>query len=155
MEEPTLKDELKKLNELIAEGGLRKVKKFKIPMKGRVSKKKMREGYATIMVVEENKNVDFVKEPIIDSTIKLKDTFHALNSDDLLFYKGKPLLIQAKGKINPFNPLIGNNETYGQKYIMARMEGDKIITKKSLGWGMGIGGLIILGIIIYAVLGGG
>jgi len=155
MEETTLKDELKKLNENLSLSRSKGNKGFKIPMKARVNKKKLKEGYVTIVEIGENKNVSFTKEPIVDSTIKLKDTFHTLTSDDIFFYKGKPLIIQAKGRINPYNPLDGPNETYGQKYIMARMEGDKLITKKSIGWGMGIGAIVILGIIAYAILGGG
>ena len=132
-----------------------KIKKFKIPRKGKVSKRKMKDGYVTVVSIEENRNCDFTKEPIIDGTIKLKDTFHAIDDKDVFFYKNKPVIFQAKKKINPYNPLSGKNETYGQKYVMARMEGDKIITKKPLGWGLGIGGLIIAGIIAYAVLTGG
>jgi len=154
MEERTLKDELRELNENLKNQKPKK-KEFKIPFSSRISKSKLRQGYVTIIEIGENKNISFTKEPIIDGTIKLKDTFHTLTANDIFFYKGKPMVIQAKGKINPHNPLDGDNETYGQKYIIARMEGDKIITKKSMGWGMGIGGLVLLGIIIYALVGGG
>ena len=114
----------------------------------------MREGYATVVVINENKNTDFIKEKIVDGTIKLDDTFHAVNPDEVFFYKGKPLIFQCKNKINPYNPLAGTHETYGQKYVMARMESDKITGKKSIGWGISIGIVVIIGIIIYAVITG-
>jgi hypothetical protein len=132
----------------------KKPKKFRLPFKAKVSKKRMREGYVTVMIVNENKNVDFTREPIKDATYNLGDTFHATNSEDVLFYKGRPLVIQPKKKLNPYNPLDGKNETYGQKYVMARMEGDKLTLKKKLGWGMSIGFIIIIGIIAYAVITG-
>ena len=131
-----------------------KPKKFILPWKARVGNKKMREGYATVIEIKENKSIEFKKEKIIDGTIKLDDTFHAIESEGLFFYKGKPVVIQCKSKLNPYNPLEGDHETYGQKYVMARMEGDKLTLKKSIGWGMSIGAIVILGIIGYSLLSG-
>ncbi|HEC39992.1 hypothetical protein LCGC14_0509510 [marine sediment metagenome] len=145
-------EDLKKSYE--EEKEMKKTKKFRLPFKAKVSKKRMREGYVTVMVINENKNVDFTREPIKDATYNLGDTFHATNSEDVLFYKGRPLVIQPKKKLNPYNPLQGKNETYGQKYVMARMEGDKLTLKKKIGWGMSIGLLIIAGIVAYAFITG-
>lgn len=133
-------------------------KPFKIPMKGRVGNAKIKKGFVTVVTIADNKNVDFAKERIIDGTIKLQQgdlSFHAIDPEDIFFYKGKPLLFQPKRKLNPYNPLKGKHETYGQKYVMARMEGDKIALKKSIGWGMGIGVLVLVGIIAYAIITGG
>ena len=135
-----------------------KPKKFNLPAKGKVSNAKMKHGYATVIEFNENRNIDFLKIQIVDGTIKLDDTFHALKADEVFFYKGKPVIFQPKNKLNPYNPLKGKDgkhETYGQKYVMARMEGDKLSLKKKIGWGMGIGILVIIGIIAYSVLGGG
>lgn len=143
-----------KLDQMIESNG-KKQKKFKLPMKAKVSKKKLKEGYVTVEVINENKEVDFKKYPIIDGTIKMGDTFHAVKESDIFLYKGKPFLHQAKTKINPYNPLHGKHETYGQKYIMARMKSDFIKTKRNIGWGMTIFGLVIAGIVIYSLLTGG
>jgi len=132
-------------------------KKFRVPGRGKVSNFKVKKGFVTIVAINENKEIDFTKERIIDGTIKLQKgdlSFHAIHADDIFTYKGKPLIFQPKRKLNPYNPLKGKHETYGQKYIMARMEGDKISLKKSLGWGAGIGGLIVIGIIAYALITG-
>lgn len=145
-------EELKKAYE--EEKEQKKSKKFRLPFKAKISKKRMREGYVTIMVINENKNVDFTREPIKDGTYNIGDTFHAVKSEDVLFYKGRPIVIQPKKKLNPYNPLVEKNETYGQKYVMARMEGDKLTLKKKIGWGMSIGLLIIVGIVIYAIITG-
>ena len=140
-----------KVDEIYYSEDRKKQKKFKIPFKGRVGKSKLKNGYITVVSIEENRNLDFIREPIIDGTIKLQDTFHAIDETDVFFYKNKPIVFQAKKKLNPFNPLEGLNETYGQKYVMARMEGDKIITKKSMGMGMSIGLLIIGAVIAYGI----
>jgi len=154
-EERSLKERLDALED--AERAKNPPKTFKVPMKGRVGNSKVKKGFVTIITIADNKNVDFTKEQIIDGTIKLQKgdlSFHAIDPEDIFFYKGKPLLFQPKRKLNPYNPLKGKHETYGQKYIMARMEGDKLSIKKSMGWGIGIGVLVIVGIIVYAVITG-
>jgi len=154
-EEKSLKDEVREMREAFEAAARKKTKKFNLPMKARISRGRLNKGYITVAIINENRNIDFKREPIIDGTIKLDDTFHAVTDlDDMLFYKGKPFIFQPKDKINPYNPLKENHETYGQKYVMARMEGDKITTKKKIGWGLTIGGLIIGGVIAYALLTG-
>ncbi|KKN18653.1 hypothetical protein LCGC14_0953680 [marine sediment metagenome] len=161
-----IKDELdeliKKFEDL--EGKVKKHKKFRLPLKAKISNRKMREGYVTVLIIRDNRNIDFVKEPIIDSTFKLNDTIHALEDKNVFFYKGKPFIIQPKKKLTQYSPenkviekdpLDCPNETYGQKYVMARMESDKLTLKKQLGWGMSIGVLIIVGIIGYSIFTGG
>ncbi len=167
-----LEDLVKKFEEIEKEEKKkkRKSKKFRLPFKARISKRKMREGYVTVLIIRDNRNIDFVKEPIIDSTFKLNDTIHALVDKNVFFYKGKPFIIQPKKKLTQYNPnesekdkiikkdkdpLDCNNETYGQKYVMARMESDKLTLKKQIGWGMSIGVLVIVGIIVYSLFTGG
>ena len=167
-----IKDELdeliKKFEDL--EGKVKKHKKFRLPLKAKISNRKMREGYVTVLIIRDNRNIDFVKEPIIDSTFKLNDTIHALEDKNIFFYKGKPFIIQPKKKLTQYNPkdnekdkviekdkdpLDCPNQTYGQKYVMARMESDKLTLKKQIGWGMSIGVLVIVGIIVYSLFTGG
>jgi hypothetical protein len=152
--EKTLKEEIRELKDVISGEKQKKIKKFKIPYKAKLNKSNLKKGFVTVAVIENNKAIDFIKEPIIDGTIKLKDTYHAVEDYSIYSYNGKPFIFQAKSKLNPYDPLDGPHETYGQKYIMARMEGDKITAKKSLGWGLGIGLLVIVGIVIYFVLTG-
>lgn len=132
-------------------------KKFRMPGRGKISKTKMKKGYITVVTINDNKSVDFTRDRIIDGTIKLQGgdlSFHAVDPEDVFTYKGKPLIFQPKRKLNPYNPLEGKHETYGQKYIMARMEGDKISLKKSMGWLGWVLGLIVLAVIGYAVISG-
>jgi len=151
----TLKDRIEALEGLTKEEY--KPKKFRLPGKGKISKAKMKKGYVTIATINDNKEIDFTKDRIIDGTIKLQGgdlSFHAVDPSDIFSYKGKPFIFQPKRKLNPYNPLEGKHETYGQKYIMARMEGDKISLKKSMGWIGWVLGLIVLAVIGYAVISG-
>ncbi len=136
-----------------------KDKKFRMPMKAKVGKEKMTKGFITVMTIKENKNVDFVKTRVIGGTIKLEDkeplSIHSLNQEDIFLYKNKPFIIQPKANLNPWNPVKTKNETYGQALVMARMEGDKITTKKSFGKMGWILGAIVLAIIAYAFITGG
>lgn len=146
MEEKGLKEEIKELKEVMKEQ--KKSKSFRMPLRARLSKHRLKRGYIIVQKISENKGIEFTKEPIIDGTIKLHDTFHAIEDYDLFFYKNKPMIIQPKHKLNPWNPIKSENETYGQKYIMARMKSDQI--KLS---GKKISGIVIFGLIIAAIIG--
>jgi len=139
-------------------------KKFRIPRKGKLSRSKVKKGFTTVMRVDDNGNVDFEKQRIDNSTFRLstKD-YHVTDEKDILSYKGKPFIIQPTKKLNPYNPLTGEknpltgeNETYGQPYIMARMLGDTIKIKsgnaKGLLWVIGLGFAIYIG---YSIFKGG
>jgi|TARA_Y100000310_G_scaffold339488_2_gene432300 hypothetical protein len=160
-ENKSIREEIREIKGLVETVGTKKKKKkpikpFKLPFKARINNSKLKKGYLTVVKIEDNMGVEFTKEPIVDGTIKLDgDTFHAVEDFDIFHYKGKPLIFQAKSKLNPYNPLKGEHETYGQKYVMARMEGDKITGKKKMGLGISIGVLIIVGIIVYALFTGG
>ena len=147
-----INEKLDNIEKILSEPKKKKI--FRLPSKAKVGNMKMKDGYATIMVIKENKNVDFVKERIVDGTIKLEDTFHAVAPKDVFFYKGKPLMIQYKSKLNPYNPLNEKHETYGQKWVMAKMMGDKLTSKKRMGLGISIGLIIIAGIVIYSLIAG-
>lgn len=157
-EEKTLKEQLSEINMKLDS---QKKKPFKLPFKARVSKGRIRNGYVIVQVITDNKNIDFVKEPIVNGTIKLEDTYHAVDDLDIFYYKGKPLVHLPKKRLTSYNPMTlqkpldGSNETYGQRYVMARMESDKITGKKKFGLGIGIGVLVILGVLAYAFFGGG
>ncbi len=135
-----------------------KEKKFKLPMKGKVSKGKMKKGFATVVVFKENNNIDFVRKQILGGTIKLEDgepiSIHSLKKEDVFFYKGKPVIFQPKPNLNPWNPLVTKQETYGQPLVMARMEGDKLSIKKGLGKAGWIVSAVIIAVIAYAFVTG-
>jgi len=136
-EEKSIKDLLIEMNEKIEEKGKRE-KGFKLPWKGKVSKSKVKKGWATYMVIRDNRNIEFTKKPIEEQTT--------------LFYKGKPFYVQPSWSVKPFSPTENYNQTIkegyasqGYKLLMNRMKNEQLTTKKSFG-GIGIF-LIIVAII--------
>ncbi len=160
MDDKTLKEKVDLLIEDKRENEKKiyKEKKFKVPMKGKVSKGRMKKGFATIITIKENNNIDFVRKQIIGNTIKLEDgepiSIHALKKEDVFFYKNKPFIIQGKSNLNPWNPFKQKNETYGQALVMARMEGDKLSIKKGFGSAGWIISAVVAAIIGYAFITG-
>lgn len=133
----------------------KKPKPFRMPLKGKLNNAKLRQGYATVIEIAENNAISFRKEQITDSTVKLDDTYHAVDDSSWLTFKGKPVLIIPKKAKNPFNPNRVDNQTFGQKHIMSRMMNEVIGIKKAMGMmGISIGGLILGGVALYAFIAG-
>ncbi len=168
-EEKSLKQQLEEINEKLDNVKKPKEKKFKLPFSSKVSNTKLKKGYISVEVINENKEIGFEKQPIVDGTIKLSSgDIHAIDELDIFTYKGKPFAHIPKTKINGWNPLskyldeersydgkvLDKNEIYGQKYVMARMKSDIITGAKKMGWGITIFGLIIIGVIAYAFITG-
>lgn len=129
---------LDRMEQLLSQNFAEKPKKIKIPMKARVRRGKIKQGWIGILRVDENGNISGEKQKIEDTTIRLKDgTYHTTDGREILFWNGKfPIIIQPTWKLNPIKLRKEegeNNQTYGQKYIMARMLKDAIILKKKAG----------------------
>lgn len=168
--EKGINEKLDEINKKLGEEDKKKDKKkiFKLPSKAKIRNAHLKKGYVTIEAIGENKEIFFIKEPIVDGTIKIGDTFHAVDSFDVFTYKGKPFIHQPKTKINPWNPLsnyleeqrefegkkLNKNEIYGQKYIMSRMKNDMVSAKKPIGAWIWIVLVVIAGIVIYAFIKG-
>lgn len=119
----------------------KKPKKFRLFNKGLIGRRKLRAGYVLVISISENGAISFMKEPIVDSTIKLEDTFHVVGKDNIFIYKNKPAVIIFKGKLQAFNPEEQINETSGQKYILQRMLNEALKPKNKLG---AMGGWILI-----------
>lgn len=134
----------------------KKPKKFNLWYKGILGKRRLKTGYVLVIEIGENGSISFKKEPIVDSTIKLEDTFHVVEKKNIFFYKNRPAVLIFKGTLYAFNPELEKNETMGQKYILARMQNEAIKPKKGIG---AMGGwillLLIAGGVAYYFFGGG
>ena len=154
---PTLNEKVDNLTDLIEKGPKKdkKKKKFRMPVRGKVSKGRLRKGYATVLEIAENGALDFRREPIIDATIRLSDTYHSVDDKDCLTYRGKPFVIIPKKSKYPYNPNYVKNTTFSQKHIMSRMMNETIDKAKKLGMaGMSIGAIILIGVVAYAFIAG-
>lgn len=136
--------------ESIAKTG--KVKELRIPNRAKVRGSRAKKGWIGILVVDENDNIHGEKVQLKDSAYKLKDgTFHASTGKEKLMWNGRfPVMIQSAKRINPVDFSSESNQTYGQKYIMAKMLGGMVISKKKAA-----GGLVILVVLaaVFFILG--
>jgi len=137
-------------------------KEFKIPFSARVMGKKGKENYITVMKVNDNGNVSFTKEQIIDQTIMLDNIPRIASGEHVLKYKRNPIIIVPSWSVQPFSPsqskkesLSDGSNSNGYRLLMNRMQVEAIkLGKKIGGLGIGIGALIIIGVIVYALVTG-
>ena len=137
---------LENQNQLISQ---KKVKRWKLPFSGKLSKLSLKKNYVTVMYIKDNKSVDFIKVPIDQETITLDGLPRASSADYVLSYKGKPLIIQPSWSIAPFSPTENISDTEkaqlsakARKLVFTKMKNDIIVPKK-LGFG-GFGWIILL-----------
>jgi len=153
----TLSEKVDRLTQLIEKNPIKKRKErmFRMPFSGRVGRGHLKKGFVTVLEIAENGSASFTKKQIVDSTIKLRDTYHSVDDKDCLNYKGKPLIIIPKKSENPYNPNYVKNTTFSQKHIMSRMMNETINKAKTIGIaGISIGVVILVGIVIYALISG-
>jgi hypothetical protein len=125
---------MQRLNQLENAGKVIKTKDMKLIRKSKVNKRKIKKGWVGVLRIDENGNISGEKQKVEDMTVKLKDgTYHATDGREILFWEGKfPVVFQPNWMANPIQirkDIPMNNETYGQKYIMARMLKDAIVLK--------------------------
>lgn len=159
-----LQDTLNEIkNLLIEEKGVKK-KKFRYPFGKKVGKRQRRKNYVTILVVNENGTCEFKKYIIEEQTV-IHDLIPRLATSGHMLHdkKGNPLIIIPSWSVEPFSPLenykeslINGSNKKGYQLLMNRMRLSIVESKKKVGNAMKwIGGIVIVGIIIYAVLTGG
>jgi len=159
----TIKEDVEELKKLVEAGAL-KEKKHRYPFGKKVGKSQKKKNYITIELINENGTVDFKKYQIIDQTV-MHDTVPRLAAAGHILRdrKGNPLIILPNWSVEPFSPLehynksmVNGSNAKGYKLLMARMQSEKVETKKNMaGWIKWVIGLALLGIIIFAIVTGG
>lgn len=163
MEEENLKDKIDKLSEKmdeVIEKDKKKSKGFKLPSKAKLSKTKVKKNWVTIVKINENKAVDFSREPIEDETVMIDGVPRLATGEAVLNYKGKPLMIVPSWRVTPFSPtqdfkesLEDGSNTKGYALLLARMKkGILEPVKKKIPIGIILVVVAIIGIIAYVVL---
>ena len=97
----TMIDLMKEIKQAVTEGN---VKRQKIPFKAKIGRLKARKGWASVLYVMNNKSVDFIKAPIEDNTIKVGNLIHEATPDDILIFRGRPMLIIPEWREKPIRP---------------------------------------------------
>jgi len=158
----SLKDKIEELIELNKQTLEKKEKKFKLPWKARLNKGNMRNNYTTVCYINENKAIDFLKVPVQEGTMMVKDAPYLAMADHMLTYKGKPFMIFPAWNTEPFSPKRNLDEAQenktlniGYRYLLNRMKSEVIKAKKSINVMLIVGILAAIGLVYYVLKSGG
>jgi hypothetical protein len=75
-----------------------------------------RKGWATIMHIRENRNVEFIKVPIDEQTSMVDGIPRIATTDEFLYWKNKPFIIQPSWSVKPFSPTDNYRDTIKNEY---------------------------------------
>jgi hypothetical protein len=160
-EEPNLKEKMnaidEKLDTLLSTKDKKKI--FKLPSKAKLGKSKVNKNWVTVCKINENRAVDFSREPITDQTIVVDGVPRLATGEDILNYKGKPMLILPSWNVKPFSPsenfeqsIRDKTNTQGMALLLARMKAGAIDFKKKMNIWLIVGVMAVIGIILFMVL---
>ena len=159
-----IKEELQEIKEILKESQQeKKPKKFRMPWKGKVSPKKAKLGYVTVMKINENGFLDIKRKIIEQQTVMVDGVPRLATPEYVLHYKKNPVLILPSWSVKPYSPaeryehsLQDGSNTKGYKLLMSRMKTETTGLKKQMGglikWILGLGLIAIVG---YAMITGG
>ena len=157
-EKSPIREEIDFIKKAISGEDKKKDKPFKLPFKAKLNRQKVKKNWVTYLYIQDNGNIDFRKEQIIDQTTVLDGCPRIATSDMVLRYKNRPFIIQPSWSVKPFSPVDNYSETEkqtlnskGYKLLMIRMQQEAIKAKTKISWLLILGGLVIAGIVIYAL----
>lgn len=143
-----------------------KDKRWRLPWKAKVGKKKQSKNWIGILKLNENGSIEPSKQQIKQQTVLL-DGVPRLSTPDYVFRwnagrKQFPVLIVPSWSVKPLCPkedfqksMEDGSNTKGYKLLMERMQQSKVEEKKSMGgWLKWVIGLGLLGVVIYAFASG-
>ena len=120
----------------------KKEKEWKFPWSARVSNGLAKKNYATFCIIQDNKEVKFLKAPIEDGTVNIEGIPRLALSNYALNYKGKSFYVIPLWSLKPFSPELSVDETYkdhmnssGRRVILAKLEKEAIKPKSNMGSG--------------------
>jgi hypothetical protein len=154
-----LKKELRELK-----GEEPKPKPFKIPFWKRIGGRAARKNYVTVISVNENGHANFFKEQINEQTVMIDKIPRLATAEHIIQYGKNPIMIIPSWSVQPISwkenynsSLLNGSNTAGYQLLMNAMELNKSeLGKKKMGGWMGwIIGIIVLGVIGYALFTGG
>jgi len=142
-EKSTLREEIMRMNENIEEIAKKKTSKgFRFPWTARVSNKKVKDGWASVMYIQENKGIRFLRVPIKEGTVMINDTPHIATPEYIMTYKNKPFLIVPSWSSFPYSPKKGmeyavteNTRTAGWRLLLNALKSEQLKLKKQISIG--------------------
>ena len=165
MEEYNLKDEIRRLKEKIdGEENIKekKGKKFKIPYKGRLNKKNLKDNYVTVLYLKNNHTGEFIKVKIDESATMINGIPRIATTDEIIYIDGKtPLIIQPEWSVKPISISDNYEEAVkkeltseGFSVLLNKMKKEAIQTKKKMSGWIIIVIIAVIGIAGFFLLGG-
>ena len=158
MEEVSLKDTLKSINDKLGElTEKNEIKETSFWSKWifwrNASKLQVRKNWVNIIYIQDNKSIRILKARIDENVIMIDNIPHTVNAADIMLHKGKPTIIVPSWSIKPFSPEQNlketeenGNLTLGWEYIMNYLKKTEIKAVKNIGIMMWIiVGLIVIG----------
>jgi hypothetical protein len=142
----------------------KKTKKFKLPIRATMwlPLMKRKKGYCLIIYCQDNRNIQFMKLPIDQATVMIKNSPHIASARYMMTYKNMPVLFIPAWNIEPFDPTVNINEaerektlSVGRRLLLNRMKEEVIKSKKTINWFIVIGAIIAVGAIGYFLTKGG
>ena len=158
-----INENLEEIKDLLKEEKKEKEKKWKLPWKAKVSPARAKQGYVGVLKINENGYITPSKEKIEEQTIMIDGVPRLATADYILHLKKHPLIILPSWSVEPISPsksfetsMDNGTNIKGYKLLMNKMKLSIVEGKKQMGgilkW---IIGLILAGIIVYAVVTGG
>ena len=141
-----------------------KQKKFKLPFKSTMwlPLLKRKKGYCLIIYCQDNRNIQFMKLPIDQATVMIKNSPHIASAQYMMTYKNMPVLFIPAWNVEPFNPTQNMSDaerdktlSVGRRLLLNRMKEEVIKSKKTINWFIVIGAIAAIGIIGYFLTRGG
>lgn len=166
-EEKSVRDLVKELieqNKAIVER--KETKPWKLPFKGRVNKAKIKRGFATIQLLKNNGEVDFLRAPVdADGTVEIDGFPRIATAEYKMSYKCKPFYIIPEWSMKPISLVETRDQTErermdvaGRRLILSKLEKEQVDGKKKMKGGIGLWiviGIAIIGLIWWVSKSGG
>lgn len=157
-------EDLQELLELVKRQDERvKEKKFRLPFGKKIGKQKRKKNFVTVLIINENGNLDFKKYQIEDQTILHDKIPRLAASGYVTYWKKNPFIILPNWSVEPFIPfkeyqrsLSDGSNKVGYKILMEAMYKEQTKKKPKMGGAIKwIVIIVIAAIIGYALLSGG
>lgn len=135
----------------------KKVKKFSMPWNIRLfGKGALKRNYVIVCYINDNKNVQFMKVPISESAMMIKDSPYVAMAEHMLTYNNKPMLIVPSWNTTPFSPKENLDEAekertlnLGYRILLNKMKTEVTLAKKKMSWLVILIGLAAVGALIW------
>jgi len=141
-------------------------KKWRLPRKAKVGKKKQRLNWVGILKINENGSIEPSKQQIKEQTIVVDGCPRLATNECVLRWvhgrKTFPVILLESWSTIPYSPqdsvrksMLDGSNAIGYNLLWNRMQNDKVEQKKHMGgWWKWLLGLALLGVVVYAFASG-